>query len=158
MPQYHVGSEVGRLRKVLVHRPDLELRRLTPDNHHDLLFDDVLWVRRAREEHDAFVDVMRDRGVEVLYLQQLLEETLNLPEARRVAVELAFTPHSVGPGALGDVRAMAMEAPAARLASYMVAGVTKVELEEAGVDVGRMARHSLLAATIWTEDFILPPL
>ncbi|HSG48688.1 MAG TPA: arginine deiminase, partial [Longimicrobiales bacterium] len=131
---------------------------LTPDNHHDLLFDDVLWVRRARQEHDAFVDVMRDRGVEVLYLQDLLQEALDVPEARRVAVQLAFTPESVGPGALEEVRAMAMEAPSARLASYLVAGVTKVELEEAGVDVGRMARHSLLAATIWTEDFILPPL
>lgn len=158
MTQFHVGSEVGRLRRVLVHRPDLELRRLTPENHHELLFDDVLWVRRARQEHDAFVDVMRDRGVEVLYLQDLLAETLAQQDARKVAVELAFTPHSLGPGALEDVRAMAMEAPAARLASYLVAGVTQAELEEAGVDVRSMARHSLLAATMWTEDFILPPL
>ena len=158
MTEFHVDSEVGRLRRVLVHRPDLELRRLTPENHHELLFDDVLWVRRARQEHDAFVDVMRDRGVEVLYLHELLAETLELPEARKAAVELAFTPHSLGPGALEEVRAMAMEASPARLASYLVAGVTQVELEEAGVDARSMARHSLLAATMWTEDFILPPL
>lgn len=158
MTQFHVGSEVGRLRRVLVHRPDLELRRLTPENHHELLFDDVLWVRRARQEHDAFVDVMQDRGVDVLYLQDLLAETLELPEARKAAVELAFTPHSLGPGALDEVRSMAMEAPATKLASYLVAGVTHTELEDAGVDVRSMARHSLLAATMWTEDFILPPL
>lgn len=153
-----MGSEVGRLRKVLVHRPDLELRRLTPENHHDLLFDDVLWVRKARLEHDAFVDTMRDAGVEVFLLQELLAETLEVPEARQTAVELAFNPHSIGPGALEEMRALAMEAPADHLASYLVAGVTAGELREAGLDVEAMARHSLLAATIWSEDFILPPL
>ncbi|UCC25636.1 MAG: arginine deiminase [Gemmatimonadales bacterium] len=158
MRDFYVGSEVGRLRTVLVHRPDLELRRLTPDNHHELLFDDVLWVRKARQEHDAFVDVMRDAGVEVLYLQELLAQTLDVPEARKLAVELAFTSQSLGPGALDEVRAMAMEAPSSRLSSYLVAGVTTSELEEAGLDVEAMARHSLLAATIWSEDFILPPL
>lgn len=158
MSVFYVGSEVGKLRTVLVHRPDLELRRLTPDNHRDLLFDDVLWARKAGEEHDAFADVMRDAGVEVLYLQALLAETLEIPEARRLAVELAFTPHSVGPGALDEMRALAMEAPAHQLASYLVAGITASELQEAGLDATGMAPHSLLAATIWQEDFILPPL
>src|SRR5690606_37912819 len=60
---YHVASETGRLRRVILHRPDLELKRLTPSNKDDLLFDDVLWVRRARAEHDGFADVLRDRGV-----------------------------------------------------------------------------------------------
>ena len=62
------GSEVGALRRVLLHRPDLELKRLTPRNKDELLFDDVLWVKRARQEHDAFADTLADRGVEVLYL------------------------------------------------------------------------------------------
>ena len=65
MAPLHVDSEVGRLRSVLLHRPDLELRRLTPSNCHDLLFDDVLWVKRARQEHDAFADTLarpRHRG------------------------------------------------------------------------------------------------
>jgi arginine deiminase len=65
----HVGSEVGVLRRVILHRPDLELRRLTPANKDALLFDDVLWVKRARQEHDAFADTLRDRGIEVLLLQ-----------------------------------------------------------------------------------------
>lgn len=159
MSEFYVGSEVGRLRKVLVHRPDVELRRLTPDNHAELLFDDVLWVRKARQEHDAFVDLMEDRGVEVFYLQELLAEALESEEARRQAVELAFTSRVVGPGAVGELRAVALEAPPATLARYLIGGVTREDLSRAGLDVARMARHSLLAAASWSEEeFILPPL
>ena len=77
-----VHSEVGRLRQVIVHRPDLSLRRLTPDNCKALLFDDVLWVKRARQEHDVFVDALRERGVVVHLFGELLAETMALPEAR----------------------------------------------------------------------------
>ena len=63
-------SEVGKLRKVMVHRPDLSLQRLTPTNHDELLFDDVLWVERAQYEHDQFVARMRERGVEVFLLSR----------------------------------------------------------------------------------------
>ncbi len=77
-------SEVGKLRTVLVHRPDLSLERLTPANRSDFLFDDVVWLERAQREHDAFCDALRDRGVEVLYLAELLAETLDhSDEARR---------------------------------------------------------------------------
>jgi arginine deiminase len=71
-----VRSEVGRLRSVLLHRPGNELRRLTPRNNDALLFDGIPWVDRARDEHDAFAGALRDRGVEVLYLADLLTETL----------------------------------------------------------------------------------
>ena len=64
------NSEVGTLRTVMVHRPDLAHERLSPSNCHELLFDDVIWVRRARQEFDAFVDVMRERGVEVVLLHE----------------------------------------------------------------------------------------
>ena len=74
MQQFRVDSEVGKLRKVLVHRPDLSLRRLTPSNREELLFDDVLWVRKARGEHDKFVRHLEKRGVEVYYLDDLLTE------------------------------------------------------------------------------------
>src|SRR6476661_1578451 len=77
-PRLGVHSEVGVLRTVLVHRPGRELERLTPRNKDDLLFDDVLWVKRARQEHDAFADSLAERGVEVLYLQELLAETLSI--------------------------------------------------------------------------------
>ena len=72
MTAFGVHSEVGRLRKVMVHRPELSLQRLTPSNHDDLLFDDVLWVERAQYEHDQFVAKMRERGVEVFLLRDLL--------------------------------------------------------------------------------------
>src|SRR6186997_3265797 len=75
-------SEVGTLRTVIVHRPDLAHERLSPSNCHELLFDDVIWVRRARQEHDAFVDLMRSRGVEVLLFHELLATTLADAEAR----------------------------------------------------------------------------
>ena len=75
-PALGAQSEVGTLRTVLVHRPDLAHERLSPSNCHELLFDDVIWVRRARQEFDAFVDLMRERGVEVLLLHELLAETL----------------------------------------------------------------------------------
>src|SRR5436189_6022303 len=80
---YGVHSEVGKLRKVMVHRPDLELKRLTPENHDDLLFDDVLWVKRARQQHDQFADLLRDRGIDVVCLEDLLAGALAVPEGRQ---------------------------------------------------------------------------
>ena len=77
-----VHSEVGKLRKVMVHRPDLELSRLTPGNHDELLFDDVLWVSRAKAEHDMFVEAMRERDVEVFLAERLLSEALTKPRQR----------------------------------------------------------------------------
>ena len=80
MPQCGVHSEVGRHRKVIVHRPGLEMRRLTPSNCHQLFFDDVIWVRQARQEHDAFVDLMRaEFGVEVMRVYELLTEVVHDP-------------------------------------------------------------------------------
>ncbi|MGZ3630719.1 MAG: arginine deiminase family protein, partial [Ktedonobacteraceae bacterium] len=82
MSKLGVHSEVGKLHKVLVHRPDLSLKRLTPSNCEELLFDGVLWVKKARWEHDAFVDHMRSRGIEVVLVSELLTESLRDPEAR----------------------------------------------------------------------------
>src|SRR4051795_4971370 len=77
-----VHSEVGRLHRVIVHRPGLEHQRLTPTNAEELLFDDVLWVSRAKIEHDAFCEVMRERGIEVFHAERLLAEALVKPEVR----------------------------------------------------------------------------
>ena len=85
MSEVGVHSEVGKLRKVMVHRPDLSLQRLTPTNHDELLFDDVLWVERAQREHDQFVSEMRSRGVEVFLLSDLLAETLASNDEARTA-------------------------------------------------------------------------
>ena len=97
MTAFGVHSEVGKLRKVIVHRPDLSLKRLTPANHDDLLFDDVLWVEQAQREHDAFVEVLRSRGVEVYLAQELLAETLTASdEARCKLVDAVASPYTVG--------------------------------------------------------------
>ena len=94
-PALGANSEVGTLRTVIVHRPDLAHERLSPTNCHELLFDDVIWVRRARQEHDAFVDLMRERGVEVLLFHDLLAETLGRQGGARVA---ALAPAAAGGG------------------------------------------------------------
>ena len=93
-------SEVGKLRTVMVHRPDLAHERLSPTNCHELLFDDVIWVRRARQEYDAFVDLMRERGVEVLLFHELLARDARGRRGARVA---ALAPRPPG-GGDGDVR------------------------------------------------------
>ena len=105
-------SEVGQLRQAFVHRPGLELSRLTPGNCHELLFDDVLWAAKAREEHDAFTQQLRDRGVTVHYFDALLAETLELPAARAFVLDRICTPELVGPTLTGPLRRLADEAEA----------------------------------------------
>src|SRR5881392_1541814 len=83
---YGVDSEVGTLRTVMLHRPGPELKRLTPRNNDKLLFDGIPWVSRAPEEHDRLAGALRARGVEVLYLVDLLVETLESEEGRARAV------------------------------------------------------------------------
>jgi arginine deiminase len=157
LPQFYVGSEVGKLRKVIVHRPDLSLQRLTPGNHDELLFDDVLWVERAQREHDQFVARLRERDVEVFYVQDLLTEALAADDGvRRRLIELVASEHVVGPSLVEDVgRALEGLAPT-RLAAHLIGGLT---VGESGLDLRAVARRSLIAAAIEDEGtFILPPL
>lgn len=81
-PTYGVHSEVGVLRKVLVCRPGLAHRRLTPSNSDELLFDDVMWVEAAQRDHADFVNKLTQRGVEVVELHDLLAQTMDVPGAR----------------------------------------------------------------------------
>src|SRR3954467_9795514 len=94
---FQVDSEAGRLRRVILHRPDLELKRLTPSNKDALLFDDVLWVRRARAEHDGFADVLRDRGAALPLFGDLLPEALGIPAARTLVLDRGFDEKECGP-------------------------------------------------------------
>src|SRR4051794_22240908 len=102
-PALGVSSEVGTLKTVIVHRPDLAHERLSPTNCRELLFDDVIWVRRARQEHDAFVDLMRGRGVEVLLFHELLAETLEQPEAREWVLSRRLRPEEATVMFAGDL-------------------------------------------------------
>jgi arginine deiminase len=160
-----VHSEIGKLRKVMVHRPDLELKRLTPANHDDLLFDDVLWVRRARQQHDAFVDVLRERGTEVVYLEEVLAESLAAPDARRWVLDRAVTPFTVGTGVYEEVRTYLDQVDASTLADHLIGGLTAQEARELllaeGVKdagQGQLAKRSLVLSAMEPDDFILRPL
>ena len=92
----YVDSEVGRLRTVLLHRPGAELKRLTPRNNDQLLFDGIPWVDRAQEEHDGFAQALRDHGVEVLYLADLLERALEEPAARELTAQAVLEDPRLG--------------------------------------------------------------
>ena len=157
MASFGVHSEVGKLRTVIVHRTDLSLKRLTPGNHDELLFDDVLWVERAQWEHDQFVARMRERGVEVLYVQDLLTEALATgEEVRRRLIELVASEAVVGPSLVEPVGACLSSLQPDALARHLIGGLT---VAESGLDLGQLKSSSLIAAAIDDEStFVLPPL
>src|SRR6478735_332140 len=128
MPSFGVHSQVGRLRQVMVHRPELSLKRLTPTNHDDLLFDDVLWVERAQYEHDQFVARMRERDVEVFLLQDLLGEAIAASEeGRQRLIEVAASEYTVGLSLVDEVRAKLAELAPEQLATHLIGGLTVAE-------------------------------
>lgn len=143
-------SEVGKLREVLVHRPDLSLQRLTPDNCKALLFDDVLWVKKARQEHDGFVDVLRDRGVTVLEFGAMFAETLAMPEARAWLLDRRVGTAAVGQDLVGELRGWFDAMPVAEVAKFMIGGVARAELP--------FKPTGLIGRTMEPHDFVLPPL
>ena len=149
----HVDSEVGRLRQAILHRPDLELKRLTPTNHDDYLFDDVLWVSRAKQEHDAFAEALRDRGVQVHLLDQLLRETVAIPEARKHILDSSLDERVYGPMALDTLYNLFSSMDDAELTTYLIGGMTKRELLDR-VD----EPASVVVQALGLDDLLLPPL
>jgi arginine deiminase len=142
-------SEVGRLRKVMVHRPGLEHTRLTPSNAEDLLFDDVLWVARAKAEHDMFCEAMRDRGIEVFEAEQLLTEALVKPETKEWVCEHILSELQVGLTASKRGLEWVEGAEAAQVAEFLIGGITKADVAR---DVG------LLWESADPTSMLLPPL
>ncbi|MFB4314205.1 arginine deiminase [Actinomadura sp. 21ATH] len=154
MTDLGVHSEVGRLRTVIVHRPDLSLKRLTPFNNDELLFDDILWVDHAQREHDTFVQVMRERGIEVLHHHELLAEALDTgPDVKRRAIERVVTHLTVGPALVDGVRDALSAWDGDRLATHLVGGLTKEEFGIVGLE-----ERSLVAACTDPRRYVLPPL
>lgn len=127
---YGVHSEIGKLRKVMVCRPGLAHLRLTPDNCHDLLFDDVIWVQEAAKEHFGFADTMRERGIDVVDMHDLLADTLANAEARAWLLDRKITPNSVGLLGLAELRAWLDLMPAKELAERLIGGITTSEIPE----------------------------
>ena len=146
---FGVQSEVGRLRQVMLHRPGLELQRLTPGNCDGLLFDDVLWVKQARNEHDAFADALRDRGVQVHYLHELLSATVEDDKARAWVLERSIDERSLGP-AFADIMLERLAGLTSdELARVLIGGITR---REAGPAPG------LAPAMLGDDDLVLAPL
>jgi len=144
-----VHSEVGRLHRVMVHRPGLEHNRLTPSNAEELLFDDVLWVAQAKREHDAFCELMRDRDVEVFEAETLLAEALESPQAREWLVTHVLNERQVGLGATERASSWVSEASPADVAEFLIGGITREDVQR---DLGLVWQSSD------PDAMLLPPL
>lgn len=150
MTKFHVGSEVGQLRRVLLHRPERALTHLTPSNCHELLFDDVLAVDRAGEEHDAFAKTLTDQGVEVFLLHTLLTETLDIPEAKAWLLDTQVSDFRLGPTFANDVRCFLGDIEHKELASMLLGGLAYSELP--------ITSSSMMQGMHSASDFIIEPL
>jgi arginine deiminase len=146
---FGVPSEVGKLRKVIVHRPGLEHSRLTPSNAEELLFDDVLWVARAKAEHDMFVEAMRERDIEVFLAETLLAEALEKPEAKDWVGNHILDERQIGVSAVPRAREWLQSANKEQVADFLIGGITKADVEH---DVG------LLWESADPTGMLLPPL
>ncbi|MDP9821229.1 arginine deiminase [Nocardioides massiliensis] len=148
-PAYGVDSEVGRLRTVLLHRPGPELQRLTPRNNDKLLFDGIPWVGRAQEEHDAFAAALTDRGVEVVYLVDLLVETLASAEAREHAIAEVTASLRLGETLRTYLVAALHDHTPQELALVLTAGIRNDEVR---------GGHGLVTSLLADDDFLVDPL
>ncbi|MFI2704001.1 arginine deiminase [Cellulosimicrobium composti] len=151
---YGVHSEVGTLRKVLVCRPGLGHERLTPSNNDALLFDDVLWVQNAKRDHQDFVLKLRDRGVEVVELHDLLVETLRVPGAKEWLLDRKIVANEVGLGLLDDTRAFLESLDDATLTEHLVGGLSTRDLP-ADFRSGYLA---LARESLGVNEYLMPPL
>ena len=149
MTNHGVDSEVGRLRTVMLHRPGPELQRLTPRNNDKLLFDGIPWVARAQDEHDAFAQALRDRDVEVLYLVELLTETLASDAARAQAIAGAMQNLHLGDTLRTYLDSALHDQDPAELAAFLTAGVRNDEVR---------GGHGLVTSLLAHDDFLIDPL
>ena len=150
MTTFRVDSEIGRLRKVLLHCPDLELTRLTPANIADMLFDEIMWAERARVEHQAFADTLRSRGVEVFELADLLATALADEGGRKELLDRVVTVDGFGASLAPELRAWFDSLDAAELVTYLNGGVIPEDLP--------FAPEGLVGASFHPTTFVLPPL
>jgi arginine deiminase len=148
---FGVHSEVGTLKEAILHRPGLELSRLTPQNVDDLLFDDIMWAKKAKEEHDAFAEALRERGVLIHYYGELLGETLDNPAGREFILDRVCTPEIVGPAMADPLREWMEDIDGLTLSEFLIGGILKA-------DIGHIRTKSLKWFTLGSDDFVLPPL
>jgi len=128
--KYGVHSEAGKLRKVMVCSPGLAHQRLTPNNCDELLFDDVLWVNQAKRDHFDFVTKMRERGIDVLEMHNLLTDIVAMPEALDWILDHKVTPNQVGVGLVHEVKAWIKSLEPRKAAEYLIGGVSADDLPD----------------------------
>lgn len=145
-----VWSEVGRLQRVLVHRPGKELNRLTPSNRDELLFDDILWLEKAREDHDTFTAILSAENAEVVYLADLLAETLDIEAARKWLLAETINERHFGVSLSEGLRQYLDTQESSRLAQILLCGLTRQEIEE---QLGKVS--SVVLARVSVEDLVL---
>ncbi|WP_341662634.1 arginine deiminase [Vibrio sp.] len=150
MSKLYVGSEVGQLRRVLLARPERALTHLTPSNCHELLFDDVLAVEAAGEEHDQFAQTLTDQGVEVLLLHDLLVETLSVKEAKEWLLDTQISDFRYGPTFARDLRHYLSDMDNEHLATVLLGGLAYSELP--------IQSSSMLPKMHRPLDFVIEPL
>jgi len=148
---FGVHSEVGKLRTVMVCRPGLAHQRLTPANCHDLLFDDVIWVHEAQKDHYDFTLKMRERGVEVLELHDLLAQTVVDPAARTWILDRRITPNAVGLVVSQAVRPWLDDMPAEQLVNHLIGGIALEDLPQS-------ENSALLLGALGGTSFLIPPI
>lgn len=146
----HVASEAGRLRQAVLHRPGDELRRLTPANKAELLFDELVWVAKAQEEHDALAEVLTEEGVAVRLLTDLLVEALADPVDRVALAADLVTADTVGVELVDRVRAHLGELDGTGFVQAVTAGLTVADVP--GADGG------LVGGVVGPNAFLVPPL
>jgi arginine deiminase len=151
---YGVHSEVGKLRKVMVCAPGRAHQRLTPSNKDGLLFDDVMWVENAKRDHFDFVQKMRDRGVEVVEMHDLLAETVAIPEAKKWIIDNQVVPNQVGIGLVDEIKSYLNGLSPRELAETLIGGLSTEEFPE--THGGEMLKLVKDAAGV--TEYLLPPL
>ncbi len=151
---FGVHSEVGQLRKVMVCAPGRAHQRLTPSNCDALLFDDVLWVENAKRDHFDFMTKMRDRGVDVVEMHNLLTETVAIPEAKAWILDNQVIPNKIGLGLVDEVRSYLEGLSNRELAETLIGGLSTEEFpEKIGGEMLELVRD---AAGV--NEYLLPPL
>lgn len=150
MSKLYVGSEVGQLRRVLLNRPERALTHLTPSNCQELLFDDVLAVEAAGEEHDIFAQTLRNQDVEVLLLHNLLVETLAITEAKEWLLVNQISNFRYGPTFARDLRNYLADMDNEHLATILLGGLAYSELP--------IQSTSMLPKMHKPIDFVIEPL
>ncbi len=145
-----VTSEIGTLREVILHRPGLELRRLTPANKDQLLFDELVWVSKAQEEHDGFAELLRSQGVRVHLFAELLAETLADEGLRLETISELATADTCGVELVDRVRGHLKDLPVEQLVTHLIGGLTVQEVPGAG--------DGFVGGVLGAAAFLLPPI